>query len=441
MSTFLLSYFAYTFLPYFWNYREDVGSPPVFFNNLYQEKKNGKNGGISKKMITFAREKTGVAENMKKNIIRLMVCQWLLMMVSMHVVAQGLPDDGPLTVRPLLQQLGERLLQGKKGSIVAIKPQTGEIICLAARSATGFDVNMAIGKAYPPGSTFKTAQALTLLTEGVVVPETTIECKNGFTDGNIHVGCHEHASPLALRGALAVSCNTWFITGFMAMINDTFMYEDKEEAITTWNRHMRSLGLGGPLGIDIPDEKGGLLANVGYLNRRYKDGWDGKTILWAGMGQGDITATPMQLCNLAAVIANRGYFYTPHIHQGTQEKPLSQRYLTRRESSIDAEAFTSVVSGMRRAVTNGTATAINTPSYPICGKTGTAENSGRDHSAFIGFAPMDNPQIAVCVYIEHGGFGADVAAPMAALIIEEYLKGELSQASEAKAKRLSALKF
>jgi penicillin-binding protein 2 len=149
----------------------------------------------------------------------------------------------------------------------------------------------------------------------------------------------------------------------------------------------------------------------------------------------------MQLCNLAAVIANRGYFYTPHIHQGTQEKPLSQRYLTRRESSIDAEAFTSVISGMRRAVTNGTATAINTPSYPICGKTGTAENSGRDHSAFIGFAPMDNPQIAVCVYIEHGGFGADVAAPMAALIIEEYLKGELSQASEAKAKRLSALKF
>jgi penicillin-binding protein 2 len=226
----------------------------------------------------------------------------------------------------------------------------------------------------------------------------------------------------------------------MAMINDTFMYENKEEAITTWNRHMRSLGMGGPLGIDIPGEKGGLLANVGYLNRRYKDGWDGKTILWAGMGQGDITATPMQLCNLAAVIANRGYFYTPHIHQATDERPLSQRYLTRHETTISADAFKTVVSGMRRAVTNGTATAINT-SYPICGKTGTAENSGRDHSAFIGFAPMDNPQIAISVYIEHGGFGADVAAPMAALIIEEYLKGELSKTSEEKAKRLSSLRF
>ena len=148
----------------------------------------------------------------------------------------------------------------------------------------------------------------------------------------------------------------------------------------------------------------------------------------------------MQLCNLAAVIANRGYFYTPHIHQATDERPLSQRYLTRHETTISADAYKTVVSGMRRAVTNGTATAINT-SYPICGKTGTAENSGRDHSAFIGFAPMDNPQIAISVYIEHGGFGADVAAPMAALIIEEYLKGELSKTSEEKAKRLSSLRF
>ena len=392
-------------------------------------------------MITFATAKMkGVIWNMKNSIIKHIVCQCLCVLAATHGLAQGLPTDGPLTVRPMLQQLGERLLKGKQGSIVAIRPQTGEIICLATNSANGYDVNMAIGKAYPPGSTFKTAQALTLLTEGVVVPETTVECKNGFTDGNIHVGCHQHASPLELTSALAVSCNTWFITGFMAMINDTFMYENKEEAITTWNRHMRSLGMGGPLGIDIPGEKGGLLANVGYLNRRYKDGWDGKTILWAGMGQGDITATPMQLCNLAAVIANRGYFDTPHIHQATDERPLSQRYLTRHETTISADAYKTVVSGMRRAVTNGTATAINT-SYPICGKTGTAENSGRDHSAFIGFAPMDNPQIAISVYIEHGGFGADVAAPMAALIIEEYLKGELSKTSEEKAKRLSSLRF
>ena len=380
-------------------------------------------------------------KNLTYRINCLCILLLLLATCCMPMHAQGLPTDGPLTVRPLLQQLAQRLLQGKSGSIVAIRPETGEIICLAGHSPAGFDVNMAIGRAYPPGSTFKTAQALTLLTEGVVVPETTIDCVDGFTEGNIHVGCHKHSSPLALRGALAISCNTWFITAFMGMVNDTFMYENKEEAISVWNRHMRSMGLGGPLGSDLPNEKGGLLANVNYLNRRYKDGWDGKTILWAGMGQGDITATPLQLCNLAAVIANRGYFYTPHIHQATAERPLPQRFLTRRQSSIDPDAFTAVVSGMRRAVTNGTATAINTPAYPICGKTGTAENSGRDHSAFIGFAPMDQPKIAVSVYIEHGGFGADVAAPMAALIIEEYLKGQLSSASESKAKRLSAMRF
>jgi penicillin-binding protein 2 len=336
----------------------------------------------------------------------------------------------------MLQQLGERLLKGKQGSIVAIRPQTGEIICLATNSANGYDVNMAIGKAYPPGSTFKTAQALTLLTEGVVVPETTVECKNGFTDGNIHVGCHQHASPLALTSALAVSCNTWFITGFMAMINDTFMYENKEEAITTWNRHMRSLGMGGPLGIDIPGEKGGLLANVGYLNRRYKDGWDGKTIWWAGMGQGDVTLTPLQLCNLAVSIANRGWYYVPHIHKDTK----NPRYLTRRQTKVAREAYSIVVDAMRMAVDQGTATSIKT-SYPICGKTGTIENPGEDHSAFIGFAPMAEPKIAVSVYVEHGGFGADLAAPMAGLLIEAYLKGQLTPASEARAKRIAAKKI
>ena len=364
----------------------------------------------------------------------------LLAFLPVGLRAQGLPTDGPLTLRPMLQQLGERLLQGKTGSIVAINPQNGEILCLATNTPHGADVRQAIGKPQAPGSTFKTAQALTLLSEGIVTVDTKVECNKGFIDGNIRVGCHQHRSPLALKDAIAQSCNSWFLVTFASMINDDFMYGSKDEAITTWRSYMQSMGLGGPMHIDMEGEQGGLLAGADYLNRRYKDGWDGKTILWAGMGQGDITATPMQLCNLAAVIANRGYFYTPHIHQATEERPLSQRYLTRHETTISADAYKTVVSGMRRAVTNGTATAINT-SYPICGKTGTAENSGRDHSAFIGFAPMDNPQIAISVYIEHGGFGADVAAPMAALIIEEYLKGELSKTSEEKAKRLSSLRF
>ena len=367
----------------------------------------------------------------------LILC-WLAM-AAIPAFSQGLPTDGPLTIRPMLQQLGERLLQGKQGSIVAIRPETGEIICLATNSATGYDVNLAIAKAYAPGSTFKTAQALALLSEGVISPDMSIDCTNGFTDGNIHVGCHKHFSPLALRGAIAHSCNTWFLTTFMSMISDRFMYDDGEEAIATWHKYMTSMGLGGPVGVDIPGEKGGLVANVGYLNRRYKDGWDAKTIMWAGMGQGDITATPLQLCNLAASIANRGYFFTPHIHQATENRPLPQRYLTKRTTKVAPEAYAPVIEGMKLTVESGTAASIKT-SYPICGKTGTVENAGRDHSAFIGFAPMDKPQIAIAAYIEHGGFGADMAAPMASLIIELYLKGQLSAASENKAKRLAGIK-
>ena len=350
--------------------------------------------------------------------------------------AQNLPKDGPLTIRPMLQQLGERLLKGKTGSVVAINPANGEILCLATNSPQGSDVRQAIGRPQAPGSTFKTAQALTLLSEGVITPQTTVACVDGVTDGNIKVRCHKHPSPLALKEALAQSCNTWFLMTFASMINDDFMYESKDEAITTWRSYMQSMGLGGPMHIDIEGEQGGLLAGADYLNRRYKNGWDGKTIWWTGMGQGDVTCTPLQLCNLAVTIANRGWYYIPHIHQNT----TNNRYLTKRQTKVKAEAYGTVIEGMRMAVEKGTATCIKT-SYPICGKTGTIENPGADNSAFIGFAPKDNPKIAVSVYVDHGGFGADLAAPMAGLIIELYLKGKLSAASEARAKSISKRKI
>ena len=363
---------------------------------------------------------------MKKQLITL-----LALMGWGSIMALRLPADGPLTLRPLLQQLGDRLLKGKTGSIVAINPANGEILCLATNTPSGSDVRQAIGKPQAPGSTFKTAQALTLLSEGIVDLKTTVECSGGITDGNIKVGCHKHRSPLTLKDALAQSCNTWFLMTFASMINDDFMYDSKDEAVNTWRSYMQSMGLGGPMHIDIAGEQGGLLAGADYLNRRYKDGWDGKTIWWAGMGQGDVTCTPLQLCNLAVTIANRGWYYVPHIHRATQ----NQRFLTRRQTKVKPEAYAPVVEGMRLAVERGTAYAIKT-TYPICGKTGTIENPGRDHSAFIGFAPMVNPKIAVSVYIEHGGFGADLAAPVAALIIEQYLKGALGQKSQKQAKRI-----
>lgn len=332
----------------------------------------------------------------------------------------------------MLQQLGERLLKGKTGSVVAINPANGEILCLATNTPQGSDVRQAIGRPQAPGSTFKTAQALTLLSEGVITPQTTVACIDGVTDGNIKVRCHKHRSPLALKEALAQSCNTWFLMTFASMINDDFMYESKNEAITTWRSYMQSMGLGGPMHIDIAGEQGGLLAGADYLNRRYKEGWDGKTIWWTGMGQGDVTCTPLQLCNLAVTIANRGWYYIPHIHRNT----TNNRYLTKRQTKVKAEAYEPVIEGMRMAVEKGTATGIKT-TYPIAGKTGTIENPGADHSAFIGFAPIELPKIAVSVYVDHGGFGADLAAPMAGLMIELYLKGKLSASSEAKAKKIS----
>ena len=365
------------------------------------------------------------------NGMRSLITTILLLTAAATCQAQSLPTDGPLTVRPLLQQLGERLLQGKTGSIVAINPANGEILCIATNTPQGSDVRQAIGRPQAPGSTFKTAQALTLLSEGIVTTETAVECQGGITDGNIRVGCHQHRSPLKLVDALAHSCNTWFLMTFASMINDDFMYDSRDEAITTWRQYMQSMGLGGPMHIDIEGEQGGLLAGADYLNRRYKEGWDGKTIWWAGMGQGDVTCTPLQLCNLAVTIANRGWYYVPHIHKDTK----NQRYLTRRETRVAKDAYAPVIEGMRLAVERGTAVGIKT-SYPICGKTGTIENPGADHSAFIGFAPMNEPKIAVSVYVEHGGFGADLAAPMAALIIELYLKGKLSAQSEARARRL-----
>lgn len=358
--------------------------------------------------------------------------------IGMPSLAQGLPTDGPLTIRPLLQSLGQSLLRGKHGSIVAIDPTNGALLCLATNGENGEDVSMAIAKAYAPGSTIKTAAAMVYLSEGIANGNTTMACPGYFLEKNIRVGCHRHVSPLNVTSALAVSCNTWFLNMFLSMLNDRFAFESQDEAITVWHDYITSMGLGGPLGVDIPGELGGLVPNVRYLNHRYNNKWDPLTILWAGMGQGDITVTPLQLAVLASCIANRGQYYIPHIHKPTSAQPLGQRYLQPRQAKGTPEAYRTVISGMRKAVLSGTCHALKA-NYPVCGKTGTIENSGSDHSAVIAFAPMDNPKIAISVYIEHGGFGANLAAPIASLIMEMYLKGQLSSTSKMKKKRIEKI--
>lgn len=349
--------------------------------------------------------------------------------VTRDLTAQA--DSGKLCLDPALQQLAERLLQGKQGSIVAIEPATGRIRCMVSHNKVDDGVNRAIAKVYSPGSTFKTAQALEMLSEGTLVPEKTYPCHRGFYFNKIHIGCHPHRAPLALVQAIGQSCNSYFCKAFQEMIDNRQAYLTKYRAINRWARYMHSFGLGHRLGIDLPGEVAGCIPDSAYLQRRHRGNWNGTTIMWMGMGQGEVTTTPLQLCNLAAIIANRGWYVTPHIHLIPASFEDST-YIRRHHSLAKPAAFNTVIAGMRAAVTGGTAASINTPLYKICGKTGTAENEGRDHSIFMGFAPMTDAKIAVSVYVENGGFGADLAAPLAALIIEQAVRGHLSPASQRK---------
>lgn len=338
-----------------------------------------------------------------------------------------------------LQQLAERLLNGKQGSIVAIEPKTGRILALVSRDKIGDGINRAVSTTYSPGSTFKTAQALYFLSSGWLSPEKTYPCRKGFYFNGIHVGCHVHKAPLDLVGAIGQSCNSYFCKAFQEYMDDRSFTMTKWRAINHWARFMHSLGLGIRIAPSLTDEATGVIPDSTYLRNHYR-AWNGTTIMWVGMGQGEVKTSPLQLCNLAALIANGGWWITPHFDNGQGNNGQSNDSTAttkpvRHESLATPEALALVQRGMRLCVTQGTAAAINTPAYRICGKTGTAENKGADHSIFMGFAPMVNARVAVSVYVENGGFGADLAAPIASLIIEKALTGHLSAASEAKAKR------
>lgn len=333
-------------------------------------------------------------------------------------LAQNKAND--LTVVRSLQTLAASLLKGKQGSIVAIRPSTGEVLCLVSNSTSTSKINRAITGIYAPGSTFKVAQALVFYTEGIVDKEASFECNKGFNIGTIRVGCHAHAPSLNMADAIAHSCNTWFCQAFMAMTGDLEQYDSHWSAMNMWRDYMLSMGFGHTLGIDMNNEAAGLIPDGQWMNKRFGENWDATQTMYLGIGQGPVTVTPLQLCNLCATIANRGFYYTPYIHPSSAKKNPA-KYKAQHRTKASREAYDEVVKGMRRAVLYGTCKELNTGRYTLCGKTGTIENSGDDHSAFIGFAPMNNPQIAVAVYIEHGGAGASTAAPMGAAIIKSYL--------------------
>lgn len=364
-----------------------------------------------------------------------------------------------------LQMLGERLMQNKIGAIVAIEPKTGEILCMV--SSPNFDPHMMIGRqrgknhlllekdrqkpllnraimgTYPPGSTFKTTQGLIFLQEGIIQEETSFPCSHGFSYRGLKVGCHGHASPLPLIPAIATSCNAYFCWGLYRMIGDR-KYGSPQNALTVWKDYMVSQGFGYKLGVDLPGELRGFIPNAQYYDRAYRGSWNGLTIISIAIGQGEVLATPLQIANLGATIANRGHFITPHVVKEVEDNSLDSLYTEVRTTGISREYYEDIVEGMRAAVTgstgSGTCRLVGAllPGVEACGKTGTAQNPhGKDHSVFMGFAPKDDPKIAIVVYVENGGWGATYGVPIGALMMDQYLHGKLSPQNEALAEDFS----
>ena len=358
------------------------------------------------------------------------------------------------TIDAQLQQYGQELMQNKVGSIVAIEPSTGEILALV--SSPGIDVeqladigkhyneivsnpykpmyNRAVQASYPPGSVFKLVNGLIGLQEGTLQPSYTYPCSQGYHFGSGHkLGCHSHKSPINMEESIMMSCNAYYCY-VLKNILDNKKYDSVADALDAWHEYVESFGFGRKLGSDFPAELAGSIPTSRTYNRAYGRGrWNSTTVISLSIGQGEILATPMHLANLCATIANRGHYYIPHIVKASEGVEIDPRFTQKQYTKVDTVHFTKLIRGMWRAVNSGagmggTAWVAHIDSLDVCGKTGTAQNPrGADNSVFICFAPMDNPKIAIAAYVENGGFGATYAAPIASLMVEKYLKGQVKR--------------
>ena len=360
-------------------------------------------------------------------------------------------DDVMTTIDAELQHYGQMLMANKVGSLVAIEPSTGEILTMV--SSPGIDVdqlanigqhykdivndpykpmfNRAVQAPYPPGSVFKLVNGLIGLQEGVLTPNTMYPCSMGYHFGRNKLGCHAHKSPINFEESIMMSCNAYYCYVLRNLLENS-KYSSIDEAMDKWNQYVKSFGFGQKLGSDFPSELGGFIPDSKYYNKVYrKGGWKATTVISLSIGQGEIGTTPLHMANLCATIANRGYYYIPHIIKDSENVSIDDKYKERKYTMVDTSHFHKVVGGMYRAVNSGfgsggTASIAAVDGLDICGKTGTAQNPhGYDHSVFICFAPRDNPKIAVAAYVENGGFGATWAAPIASLLTEMYLTREI----------------
>jgi penicillin-binding protein 2 len=351
------------------------------------------------------------------------------------------------TIDIALQEYGERLFKGKVGSLVAIEPSTGEILAIV--SGPSYDPTLLTGRKfssnfgaissdttkplftrplmamYPPGSIFKIVQTLIGLEEGVFNYQTRFQCDKSL------VNCHNHPSPADLHGAIQYSCNPYFHQAFRKIINQgksPNTFTDSRIGLDHWRDYVIRFGLGSKLGVDLPSEKGGSIPSSKLYNRIYGEGrWKFSTIYSLSIGQGEMLVTPMQMANLAAILANKGFFYTPHLVKNIDGIGVDSKYSLRHETGIDTAYYTFVTDAMTDAI-SGTAPRALIPGMTICGKTGTAQNpQGEDHSVFMAFAPKENPKIAIAVYVENAGWGGRAAASIASLMIERYVTGEVKR--------------
>lgn len=363
----------------------------------------------------------------------------------------GLDDIQPVkgaeltsTIDARLQEFAETLMEGKIGAVVAIEPSTGEVLVMVSSPTYNPDLmvgrerranynkmlndpqhpefNRAVKSKYPPGSTFKLVQGLIGLQEGILRPNDCYPCHGGFSYGSRKMGCHPHSSPLDLREAVAQSCNAYFCYVFKDMITNS-KYGNVKEGVRVWNDYVYSFGFGRRLGTDLYGEGAGYVPTPEFYDRGYNGRWNWGTVISCAIGQGEMGCTPLQMANLAAIVANRGYYYVPHLIKHIEgQDSIDRRFYERHYTMVDSVNFVPIIDGMWRSVNvSGTSRKAYLEGLDVCGKTGTAQNPGVDHSTFLSFAPKDNPKIAISVYVEHGGFGSAIAVPIASLIEELYL--------------------
>jgi penicillin-binding protein 2 len=381
-----------------------------------------------------------------------------------------LPENGQdltLTIDIDLQLFAQQLMNGKRGGIVAIEPSTGEILALV--TAPSYDPNMLVGRkrsinsaslmdpnnpekptydrgllaAYPPGSPFKIMNALIGLQENVITEQSSFLCYGGYRYGSrstafMRCHCGIYNSPIRLVTGIARSCNSYFANTYKRIIEKN---NKPSQGLNDWNKHISSFGLGNYLGYDLPAGQKGLIPDASYYDSRYKYAWGASTTISNAIGQGEVLTTPIQLANFTAAIANRGFFYTPHIVKKINRKTINNPdFKTKKQTTINKEHFIPVIEAMHEVFKTGTGRWSQVDGIEICGKTGTSENSiriidgikvqGKDHSILIAFAPKDNPKIAIAVFVENGGFGSTIAAPITSLLIEKYLNGNISDANK-----------